>query len=282
MEKVSCLMITADRYSHFQSSFDCYCAQDYENKELVIIANGSEEYQDFVEQRVAESGRSDIRLVRVSRKLPIGALRNLSLDTASGPIVCQWDDDDISHPSRIRTQLEVLKHAGGAVSFLLDELQYFAELNQICWSDWVRAPRPAGVPHTLLGYREALPRYNDQLWQEEDALFQSNIFKSGVDVVVIRMLGVYYIYTFHGANVYPLPHHARLMRAYGLERDSILERRGILSSVMGDYGFGRPISVVDHLGGVVFTWEPSSEPAEYPPLETTYKVFSGSVPANTW
>jgi hypothetical protein len=36
----------------------------------------------------------------------LGTLRGLSLDVATGEIVCQWDDDDCHHPDRILHQVQ--------------------------------------------------------------------------------------------------------------------------------------------------------------------------------
>jgi hypothetical protein len=38
-------MITLNRYEHFKRSFQSFYSQDYSNRELVIVSDGSEEYK---------------------------------------------------------------------------------------------------------------------------------------------------------------------------------------------------------------------------------------------
>jgi glycosyltransferase involved in cell wall biosynthesis len=91
---------------------------------------------------VANLGRSDIRLVPVAEKRPLGALRNISVDRANGPLLCQWDDDDLHHETRLEYQVsELLARRAGAV--------YLKNTLQIYWLGWGDT-KLRGHPATLL------------------------------------------------------------------------------------------------------------------------------------
>ena len=108
--KVSAMMLTYKRKEMFRRSFDCFKKQTYSDKELVIISNGTKEYNDYVENIV--NGDSSVILVRVDEKpkdMTIGDLRNLAIEKSTGDYIINWDDDDISHKNRIQYQMNPIK-----------------------------------------------------------------------------------------------------------------------------------------------------------------------------
>jgi glycosyltransferase involved in cell wall biosynthesis len=127
--KVSCIMVSFDtgggqRFTHFKKSFLAYANQIYDNKELVIIVSGDSEHRKKVDKYVRQCQRQDVNLVFSDLK-PLGALRNLALDRASGDVVCQWGDDDVSHPNRISEQLRAMQHAGVHATVLRNYVHLF-------------------------------------------------------------------------------------------------------------------------------------------------------------
>src|SRR4051794_18063628 len=100
--KISCLMVTLDRPAFFDRSYACYLAQDYRDRELVIVCDGPAWYRRHIREKI--EGRDDVRLVELGSRFTLGELRNVSMAFAAGELVAQWDDDDLHHPSRLDLQ----------------------------------------------------------------------------------------------------------------------------------------------------------------------------------
>jgi glycosyltransferase involved in cell wall biosynthesis len=262
MEKVSCVMLTFNRYEHFERSFGCYCNQTYPNKELVIVCQGDEDYKAIIRNRVAESGRTDIRTVFVPPGTPLGTLRNVSIEESSGDLVCQWDDDDLNHPDRIATQLAALHAFGAQASYLLDHLHLFVDTKRIFWCDWVRSRGDLGHAGTMLAYRRSLPRYNPTLSFGEDSGLQRALFLQGARIALLRSIGYLYVYVYHGSNVFSRQHHQTLARWLGLERNTLAARTTTLCRTLRALSIDPPIEVVDHLEEHVFTWNGEENPTD--------------------
>jgi O-antigen biosynthesis protein len=96
---VSCIMPTFNRRAYLPQSLDCFQRQDYPNRELIVVDDGTEPIEDLT--RIADN----IRYVRVPRRMSIGAKRNLACQHARGEIVAHWDDDDWYAPDRLRYQV---------------------------------------------------------------------------------------------------------------------------------------------------------------------------------
>ncbi|HEX6390539.1 MAG TPA: glycosyltransferase, partial [Solirubrobacteraceae bacterium] len=98
---ISCLMVTRDRLRLAKAAIASFALQTHPNRELVIVTDGSERYRGALARYVDAIGIDGVRFVVPDEQdLPLGALRNLAVAAARGEIVCQWDDDDYSHPER--------------------------------------------------------------------------------------------------------------------------------------------------------------------------------------
>ena len=96
---VSCVMPTSNRPEFVSLAIDRFNEQDYPNKELVVLDDGSRSVAALVE------GREGVRYHRVEPSgMTIGEKRNLGCELARGEIVCTWDDDDWYSPERVRCQ----------------------------------------------------------------------------------------------------------------------------------------------------------------------------------
>src|SRR5262249_23901876 len=85
---VSCIMPTADRRKFVPKAISYFQAQDYPNKELIIIDDGAESAVDLVPNDPL------IRYIRLYAKKTVGAKRNMACEEARGEIIAHWDDDD--------------------------------------------------------------------------------------------------------------------------------------------------------------------------------------------
>jgi hypothetical protein len=102
MPLVSCIMPTANRRRFVPAAIGMFLAQDYPDKELVILDDGEDAVGDLVPPR------PELRYLRSAARRSIGAKRNEACEAARGDIILHWDDDDWYAPDRVRYQVESL------------------------------------------------------------------------------------------------------------------------------------------------------------------------------
>jgi glycosyltransferase involved in cell wall biosynthesis len=103
---VSCIMPTRDRRPFVARAVAQFLAQDYADRELIVVDDGADSIADLL------PSDARIRLIRPPRRLSIGAKRNLACETARGEFVAHWDDDDWMASWRLRYQVEALLRSG--------------------------------------------------------------------------------------------------------------------------------------------------------------------------
>jgi glycosyltransferase involved in cell wall biosynthesis len=253
LEQVSCLMVTKGPFEHFLWTFNSFCRQDYPNKELVIVTDGDGSYGHRVEGHVRSVGRLDVICVTLKSKHCLGALRNISLQHASGPLVCQWDDDDINHPKRLSVQIEAMKSVDAKASFLRDNFHLLCDTRKLYWCDWIRSTTCPGFPGSLLAYKDVVPRYPDDFSRHEDSAVQEQLV-ANTRTAMLSGYGFLYVYTFHGSNTFERGHHAALVRSLGLETATLRERREAIEVWLSECGIEPPVSISDYMGNEVFHW----------------------------
>jgi glycosyltransferase involved in cell wall biosynthesis len=106
---VSCIMPTYNRRQFVPLAIQYFLRQNYANKELVIIDDGTEPIDDLIPTD------SNIRYHRLRKKIPLGEKLNLACEYATGEVIVHWDDDDWYAPSRITYQSSALQETGAAV-----------------------------------------------------------------------------------------------------------------------------------------------------------------------
>ncbi|HKZ39134.1 MAG TPA: glycosyltransferase [Chryseolinea sp.] len=99
---VSCIMPTCNRRAFVPQAIRNFLRQDYENKELVIVDDGSDCIKDLVPDN------SQIRYIQLSKKMTLGEKRNYCVRESRGDLIMHWDDDDWMAPYRISYQLSEL------------------------------------------------------------------------------------------------------------------------------------------------------------------------------
>src|SRR6185503_6321371 len=123
---ITCIMPTADRRHLAARAIGYFQAQDYPNKELLILDDG--------EQSIADLVRDDdqIRCLRLDQKSPLGAKRNLACQEARGDIIVHWDDDDWMAGWRLSYQVRALIENNAAVCGL-DKLYFYEPERDLAW-----------------------------------------------------------------------------------------------------------------------------------------------------
>ena len=102
MPLISCIMPTFNRRAFIPLAIQHFLAQDYPNKELVIVDDGDDAIGDLV------NAVPDVRYIRLNQRISIGAKRNLACREARGELIAQWDDDDWYAPDRLSYQAQLI------------------------------------------------------------------------------------------------------------------------------------------------------------------------------
>ena len=214
---VSCLMTTYDRLSLAKYAILSFARQTHSEKELIVVSDGSARFRRSLERYAAALGLARVRFLYAGpERLTLGRLRNLSVEAAAGELVCQWDDDDYSHPERLKLQVNELVRADAGACFFTDHLQFIEEQGALYWVDWTLAQAESDMDHlapgTMMMRRELRFRYpEDGPWarQGEDSVLLDTIWR-GTKVTSLRNAGYLYLYRSHGENTFSREHHYRL------------------------------------------------------------------------
>lgn len=119
---VSCLTATCGRFSVLREAIACFVAQDYENRELVILNNHPNPL--CYEGPMAPK----IRIINEPGHPTLGHCRNRLLQLARGQWVRTWDDDDLYLPWTIS---QGAKGIGEAPAFKARQ-SWFSTKNEKC------------------------------------------------------------------------------------------------------------------------------------------------------
>lgn len=107
---VSAIMPTRGRPQFAARAVECFLAQTWPEKQLVIVDDG--DCRSFA--RIPE--HEDIQYNLMTRHLTIGAKRNIACSRAAGDVIMHWDDDDWSAPGRMTDQVNRLLEAGAPIT----------------------------------------------------------------------------------------------------------------------------------------------------------------------
>src|ERR1700737_3428109 len=122
----SCIMPTANRRRFVPEAIRYFLAQDYPNKELIVIDDGAAAVADLM----PEDER--IRYIRLPCNTVLGEKRNRAADEARGEVIVHWDDDDWNAPWRLGYQIEELQTSGADLCGLA-QILFYAPAEQRAW-----------------------------------------------------------------------------------------------------------------------------------------------------
>ena len=207
---VSCIMPTANRRPFVPEAIRLFLAQDYPNKELVVVDDGEDSVADLIPKH------RQIRYLRLDNRQSTGAKRNLACTVASGGIIAHWDDDDWYAPWRLSYQ--VAETVNGKADFSgLARLLFFDPAIRRAW-EYVY---PAGAPSWVYG---ATFCYRKSVWRKspfpdvtgvEDNVFIANL--TGVRLRALPETGMF-VGLVHSANSSPKRTEDPLWRPQPIDR----------------------------------------------------------------
>jgi glycosyltransferase involved in cell wall biosynthesis len=106
---ISCIMPTYNRRNFIPHAIRYFMAQDYENKELIILDDGEDRIEDLIPDI------PNIHYYPLEKKITLGAKLNLACKYAKGNLIANWDDDDWYADWRLKYQAESLMNSGAQV-----------------------------------------------------------------------------------------------------------------------------------------------------------------------
>ncbi|KQV36731.1 glycosyltransferase [Massilia sp. Root335] len=204
---VSCLMVTRGRLFPARFAVDCFLRQSWAERELVLVCDAP---ATEVEAYCQALGDTRIRIVypeTAADAASLGALRNLSLRTARGDWICQWDDDDLYHPQRIEVGMLLLQSMQADTLFLSR------------WMLWAPAARRIGVSGarewegSMLARAAGVPAYPALARGEDTAVMHAMVARGRVVLLDAPWL---YTYVQTGANTWTSQHFEAIWQAASL------------------------------------------------------------------
>ncbi len=252
---ISCLMVTRDRLALATRAIRSFGDQTHAERELVIVSEGDSVYRAALERFADEEQIPGVRVVAAEPGLSLGALRNVSLDAATGDIVCQWDDDDCSHPDRLAEQLAAMEREGADACFLTEHLQYLEDAALVFWIDWTLAGSVTNewqlFPGTVMMRRDERFRYPERgplAQRGEDSVLVDQLNRN---VPIARMggSGHLYLYRFHGRNTFPREHHHHITTCAGANAE-VQSRAAAIRDAVDYFPVPKPMPVMGAAGPV--------------------------------
>lgn len=205
-DKVSCLIVTADRKNLLKRSLHSYRRQTHSNKELVIVDSGMEP----VDSLLTDFDSSELKYIRLepSPEYVLGDLRNISLEHATGDYLTCWDDDDWFHPKRIEVELQVLKQGYDACCLT-------GNLFHIDTAEFMKHPYrgslPNGSPSSIMHRKNDEIRY-PSLKREEDTVYLNKWRRKKRYKSLDLSYSYLFVRVFHGSNVSSKKHFLRRLK----------------------------------------------------------------------
>jgi glycosyltransferase involved in cell wall biosynthesis len=200
--RISCLMVTRKRAAMARRAIRCFQEQTYPEKELVILDDDDD---DTLESYVAQLEDPRIVFTRLpSDGAPLGDLRNRAVDLARGSLICQWDDDDLSHRQRLERQTAALQTHGADACFLARHRLLWTRPRRIALSTrrvW---------EGSIVASKARLTRY-PSLRRGEDTPVVERLSRE--HEAVLLDAPELYTYVIHGTNTFPAAHFEEHWRA---------------------------------------------------------------------
>jgi len=200
---VTAIMPTKGRPEFALQAVRYFLAQDYANKELVVLEDGT--------SSLAGRLPADSRIRHVVTRLAarsIGAMRNEACQLARGEIVAHWDDDDWYGPERITRQVAAIGAGEADITALRNSLVF----DLAAWRFWRCRPDL----HRRLFVRDVHGGtlvYRRRVWEEkarfpdcslaEDAIFLEQAVRRGARLRAVEATGLF-VYVRHGGNAWQL------------------------------------------------------------------------------
>lgn len=192
-------MVSRGHLSPARHAVTCFLQQTYAKRELVVVVDAPD---TAIARYLADLDDPRLRLIALpSARRTLGELRNIAVAEARGEYVCQWDDDDLYDPERIRMQLAALRAADAAACLLRRWTLWWPDRQRLAVSGlrlW---------EGTILARTTALPPYPVARRGEDTAMVE--VLASRERIVHLDAPELY-TYVHHGGNTFARDHFAAI------------------------------------------------------------------------
>jgi hypothetical protein len=163
---VSCIMPTANRRRYVSEAIRLFLAQDYPEKEQVVLDDGEDSVADLIPKHPQ---------IRLDRRHSLGVERNVACEVARGSIIVHWHDEDWYALWRLSRQVIEIVNSRADLSYA--RMLFFDPAAQSAWENVY----PLGAAPWMYG---ATFCYRKSIWQQsqfvdntgcEDNLFVANL-----------------------------------------------------------------------------------------------------------
>lgn len=187
-----------------------FLSQNYTNKELIIVHDDGNEFTETISNKFPYENIS----VYDVDNAPLGKLRNQSIKYATGDIICQWDDDDFSHPNRLSIQVDNLITSNKEASYITACMYHmngeFHYIDRARGHPYIQSWRV--VENSLMAFKDTMPLY-PELSKGEDTEITNHYIE--LDTCT-TLCDIPYLFctTYHGDNTWDIEHHNKIIQRY--------------------------------------------------------------------
>ena len=222
---ISCICVSYNRPHYLKKAIKYFQAQDYPNKELVIVYRSTD---PETKQLVDSSTDGSIRGMEYdySEEITLGDIRNQAIAFTNGDIFCNWDDDDWYHPLRLSTQYGNMRDSGQSAALVTNMLVYDELMEQAyfsmfrLWETSILCEK-SNITDTV--------KYGS-LNRSEDAVLVNKLMELGsISPCTVPNL---IIYRIHGSNTMQRSHYQKLFKlSQPLSKSTSNKIQGILEGI---------------------------------------------------
>lgn len=175
---VSALMIVRrPRVKRLLRAIDCFKAQTYPYKELIIINNARTQFEA---SELNIEAQSDVFMVDTPSELVTGQARNYAISAANGQILAQFDMDCWHSPERLEAQIATMANNSAHICVLSKCLQY--SFNSGRGSYWTNSKD--AILNTMVFSRPANIDY-PQVEKNEELGLLNRLLQAGLNVIAM-------------------------------------------------------------------------------------------------
>jgi glycosyltransferase involved in cell wall biosynthesis/predicted O-methyltransferase YrrM len=192
---VSCIMPTFDRRDFVPRAITYFQRQDYPNKQLIIVDDGTDPVADLIPPD------KSIQYIHLPQRASVGAKRNLACEQSAAPLIAHWDDDDWHAPQRLRYQVDHILNSKAAICGLKD-LLFFDTRDGKAWQfNYPDGQRPWLSGNSLVYTREFWTTHRfPEINVGEDGCF---VWSASPDQITAMADSTFHVGVIHGKNVSP-------------------------------------------------------------------------------
>lgn len=207
---VSAIMPTANRRPFVGRAIEYFHRQDYPNKELIIVDDGTDPIEDIVPDD------ENISYLHLPPRRSVGAKRNLACERARGEVIVHWDDDDWHAPHRIRYQTENLLKTQRDVCGI-NTVLFYDQMKGQAWEYVYSDKQRFWLSGSTLCYRKAF--WSKHRFPEidvgEDARF---IWSGSRNQMTVLPDSTFHVSVIHGHNVSPKQTHGVYWKPHPVQK----------------------------------------------------------------